>query len=203
MGSIDLFDAPTILKQCCKQISIVDWESLSGFDPSLSPVLDEQQMNIHDVFVDKVASIASWNVSTISVHVFTLSEEEPELEDIHANDDENEPLTACETLPLPHSSLHSLWENLIVPEPIKRNLLSYAQTALLFSEKRVSANIISWNRVLLLHGPAGTGKTSLCRSLAHKLAIRMSDRYPMGGYLMEIHSHSLFSKWFSESGKLV
>ena len=29
------------------------------------------------------------------------------------------------------------------------------------------------------------------------------DLYPSGGYLLEIKSHSLFSKWFSESGKLI
>jgi SpoVK/Ycf46/Vps4 family AAA+-type ATPase len=48
----------------------------------------------------------------------------------------------------------------------------------------------------------GTGKTSLCRALAHKLAIRLSDRFNRAT-LLEIHSHSLFSKWFSTSGKLV
>lgn len=31
----------------------------------------------------------------------------------------------------------------------------------------------------------------------------MSHRYPSGGILIEINAHSLFSKWFSESGKLV
>eukprot|EP00164_Ancoracysta_twista_P025476 GFYU01048956.1.p2 GENE.GFYU01048956.1~~GFYU01048956.1.p2 ORF type:complete len:109 (-),score=16.96 GFYU01048956.1:368-658(-) len=29
------------------------------------------------------------------------------------------------------------------------------------------------------------------------------DRFPAGGQLVEINAHSLFSKWFSESGKLV
>ena len=54
----------------------------------------------------------------------------------------------------------------------------------------------------LPHSVPGTGKTSLCRALAHKLAIRLSDRFSRAT-LLEIHSHSLFSKWFSTSGKLV
>jgi SpoVK/Ycf46/Vps4 family AAA+-type ATPase len=42
----------------------------------------------------------------------------------------------------------------------------------------------------------------MCKALAHKLAIRLSNLYE-SSILIEIHSHSLFSKWFSESGKLV
>ena len=45
----------------------------------------------------------------------------------------------------------------------------------------------------------GTGKTTICKALAQKVYVRNSARYT-SGVLLEVNSHSLFSKWFSESG---
>ncbi|RCN42662.1 ATPase, AAA family [Ancylostoma caninum] len=53
-----------------------------------------------------------------------------------------------------------------------------------------------------LSSPPGTGKTTLCRGVAQHLSIRLNSRFSTSA-MVEINSHSLFSKWFSESGKLV
>eukprot|EP00798_Chlamydomonas_sp_ICE-L_P005534 gene5534-4168_t len=120
-----------------------------------------------------------------------------------ADDDEGEEgAPAFKEWILPNSETHGLWDALHYDTALKQRLIKYATSALLFSERGVSSNLVSWNRVVLLHGPPGTGKTSMCKALAQKLAIRFGDRYDQAS-LIEVNAHSLFSKYFSESGKLV
>jgi pachytene checkpoint protein 2 len=90
---------------------------------------------------------------------------------------------------LPDEALGQLWDSIIIDEGTKERLLS--QAALNFTMRgKVPRSVIPLHGVIMLTGLPGTGKTSLARGLAHRVAASFKGaRFR----LLEVEPHSLAS----------
>jgi SpoVK/Ycf46/Vps4 family AAA+-type ATPase len=90
---------------------------------------------------------------------------------------------------LPSAQLDELWNSIVMDEDMKAKLLS--QAVLNFTLRaKVPRSVIPLHGVIMLTGLPGTGKTSLAKGLAHRVAKSFgSDAFR----LLEVEPHSLAS----------
>ena len=117
---------------------------------------------------------------------------------------------------LPGTNFEGQWESLYFGNNIKERLYSYATISLKIARFKQTGDfnqediktLITNNKLLLVHGPPGTGKTTLCKALCQKLSVRreFSAAYDTidtsyKGIIIELSCSRIFSKWFGESSK--
>ncbi|VDM09427.1 unnamed protein product [Wuchereria bancrofti] len=179
-------------------------------DNEFSKIIDDVFIVCSDTPEGEFLTISDTSLTVANLHLYKLLNRDAQTLEAQSGEYGSESNTAGSLLwELPCCEFDGIWENLIFDDSIKDELLSYVYALVRLSEKNTNTTVLRVNRMILLHGialhvagPPGTGKTSLCRALAQKLAIRFSQKYKRI-YFVEINSHGLFSKFFSESGKLI
>lgn len=101
---------------------------------------------------------------------------------------------------LPEEDLSLLWDSIILSSNIKERMLS--QAVLNFTIRvKVSRSVLPLHGVILLVGQPGTGKTSLARGLANRVA--QSFPKNTGFRLLEVEPHSLTSSAMGKTQRAV
>lgn len=101
--------------------------------------------------------------------------------------------------PLPSRDLRQHWAKIVYDEEEKHAVLMQLLKIHQLRARPQLMDAFAINNALLIHGPPGTGKTTLGKALAQKLAIRTQEKL----VLREVNCGRLFSKFYGESLQII
>lgn len=201
LGKVDVDQiGDSLLRKVCLDINLSLNYPIQTIEEKSSNAISHSNSQIQRDYSENIPIYqADFNIYIYQLN--EMSEEEYYMESSASGEKNTDP-PIWRYWSLPNIEFHGLWDVLHYENNLKQQLLDYTSTSLTLSDCQIDFNVINWNHLILLYGSPGTGKTSISRAISQKIGMRYCHRYKKI-YLIEISAHSLFSKWFSESGKTV
>jgi hypothetical protein len=131
-------------------------ENCSVFQNGNLPIPDEFSQHIDAIVVRDMGynvAVSFWQAE-VCLHLYRLVEQGAESDFLAGEEEEH---CAAIQWELPNAALHGFWDSIIVNPMVKQRLLSYCSSSIQFSDARIDSDIVSWNRMILIHGPPGKG----------------------------------------------
>jgi len=118
----------------------------------------------------------------------------------HGHDEDELPTGVAMRIELPNASLAADWDRMILPDEVKSRLVNWAVLSLSHGE-RLSYGDSGLQRLVLLAGPPGTGKSTTGRGLASAAIQQLGSG--TGGIFVEVDPHALPSDMLGQSQRNV